>query len=277
MKNANASRGPEFLLLTGLFCLFLLFLYGPTLTIGILSFQGPNGGLTFPMNGVSLHWFHNLLETQAVGDFGGALRRSVVLALLVMVLSVGIATLAGFAFRRQFKGSGVLFYLVLVSMITPSILVSLGIGLMFDRLAWTPSWYSSALGAQLTWCLPFGVLIMFAVFNRFNRNVEAASLDMGATPWQTVRWVVLPMILPSLIGVGMTSFTLSYDEFARTLMTAGSNNTLPLEIYGMTTNATTPTLYALGTVTTLFSLLIIGVTVAALTALTRRRSRRTHG
>ena len=149
------------------------------------------GGLTFPMNGVSLTWFRSLLETQAVGDFGGAFRRSLALALLVMALSVFIATLAGFAFRRAFKGSNVLFYLVLTSMITPSILVSLGIGLMFDQLGWLPAWYSSALGAQLTWCLPFGVLVMFAVFNRFNRSLEAASLDMGASPWQTVRWVVL--------------------------------------------------------------------------------------
>ena len=75
----------------------------------------------------------------------------------------------------------------------------------------------------------------------------------------------------------MTSFTLSYDEFARTLMTAGSDNTLPLEIYGMTTNATTPALYALGTVTTLFSLLLIGLTVVVLTTLSRRRTRRLHG
>ncbi len=277
MKTGPSSRGLEFALLTLLFGLFLLFLYGPTLTIGLLSFQGPNGGLTFPMNGVSLTWFRNLLETQAVGDFGGALQRSLLLALLVMVLSLLIATLAGFAFRRAFKGANVLFYLVLTSMITPSILVSLGIGLMFDRLGWLPGWYSSALGAQLTWCLPFGVLVMFAVFNRFNRTLEAASLDMGASPWQTVRWVVLPMILPSLIGVAMTSFTLSYDEFARTLMTAGSDNTLPLEIYGMTTNATTPALYALGTVTTLFSLLLIGLTVLVLTTLSRRRARRTHG
>ena len=52
----------------------MLFLYGPTLTILILSFQGPTGGLTFPMNGVSLHWFGNLFEKQAVGDFGGSLR-----------------------------------------------------------------------------------------------------------------------------------------------------------------------------------------------------------
>ena len=51
----------------------MLFLYGPTLTIIMLSFQGPDGGLTFPMNGVSLHWFCRLFEPQAVGDFGGSL------------------------------------------------------------------------------------------------------------------------------------------------------------------------------------------------------------
>ena len=68
---------------------------------------------------------------------------------------------------------------------------------------------------------------------------------------------VLPMIAPSLIGVGLFGFTLSYDEFARTLMTSGTFNTLPLEIYGMTTNVTTPVLYALGTVTTVFSFLVI--------------------
>ena len=65
------------------------------------------------------------------------------------------------------------------------------------------------------------------------------------------------MIAPSLIGVGLFGFTLSYDEFARTLMTSGTFNTLPLEIYGMTTNVTTPVLYALGTVTTVFSFLVI--------------------
>ena len=113
-----------------------------------------------------------------------------------------------------------------------------------------PSWYGSAFGAHLTWTLPFGVLIMFAVFNRFSPAYEEAARDLGATSWQTFCHVVLPIIAPSLIGVGLFGFTLSYDEFARTLMTSGTFNTLPLEIYGMTTNVTTPVLYALGTVTT---------------------------
>lgn len=273
--NPNATRRPAaFYWLSLFFGLFLLFLYGPTLTIGILAFQGPNGGLTFPMNGVSLHWFKALFEQQAVGDFGGSLSRSVLLGLIVMTLTVVIATLSGFAFRRQFRGANLLFYLVLISMITPSILVSLGIGLMFDRLELMPGWLSSALGAHLTWTLPFGVLIMFAVFNRFNSSVEAAARDMGANAWQTARWVVLPMIMPSLIGIAMTGFTLSYDEFARTLMTAGSFNTLPLEIFGMTTNVTSPTLYALGTLTTLFSLLLIVTALGTIYLLERHRAGR---
>ena len=70
---------------------------------------------------------------------------------------------------------------------------------------------------------------------------------------------ILPIIAPSLIGVALFGFTLSYDEFARTLLTAGSYNTLPLEIFGMTTNVTTPVIYALGTLTTVVSFAVMGL------------------
>ncbi|MBB3263928.1 putative spermidine/putrescine transport system permease protein [Azospirillum sp. OGB3] len=277
MTGTGTRRSLSFYLLAAFFGLFVLFLYGPIATITILSFQGPEGGLTFPMNGVSLHWFRNLFEQQAVGDFGGSFRRSIALGLTVMVLTVLFSLLAGFAFRRRFLGSGALFYLAVASLIVPSILVSLGIGLLFNILGIEPTWYGSALGAHLTWTLPFGLLIVFAIFNRFNPAYEEAARDLGATPWQTVRHVVLPILLPSLIGVGLFGFTLSYDEFARTLMTAGSFNTLPLEIYGMTTNVTTPVLYALGTLTTLFSFTVIGLFLAGVMILRRRRLRRTGG
>jgi putative spermidine/putrescine transport system permease protein len=157
----------------------------------------------------------------------------------------------------------------------PSILISLGIGLLFRVLDLDPAWYTSAFGAHLTWTLPFGLLIMLAVFNRFDRRYEEAARDLGATPWQTIRHVVIPIVLPSLIGVGLFGFTLSYDEFARSLYTAGTFNTLPLEIYGMTTNITTPVLYALGTVTTAVSFLVIAIALISFTIIRRRRER--HG
>jgi putative spermidine/putrescine transport system permease protein len=270
----HEPRNASFWLLTAFFIVFVLFLYGPLSTIVILSFQGENGGLTFPMNGVSLHWFGNLFEKQAVGDFGGSFTRSIVLGLMVMVVTVVVALLAGLAFRRRFKGGAFLFYLTIASLIVPSILVSLGIGLLFRIAGILPAWYSSAFGAHLTWTLPFGLLIMFAVFNRFNKSYEEAARDLGATPWQTFRYVVLPLVLPSLVGVGLFGFTLSYDEFARSLMTAGTYNTLPLEIYGMTTNVTTPVLYALGTLTTAFSFMIILVSLLVITVLRWRQARR---
>ncbi|TCO70801.1 ABC transporter permease [Rhodovulum euryhalinum] len=267
------KRSRAFYVLAAVFGLFLLFLYGPIITIGILSFQGPTGGLTFPMRGVSLHWFRDLFEQQAVGDIWGSFGRSFTLGLMVMVTTVVVSVMGGLAFRKRFAGSGVLFYLVITSLVIPSILVSLGVGLIFSQSGLDVHWASSGFGSQLTWTLPFGLLIMFAVFNRFDKSYEEAARDQGASPWQTIRHVVLPIIAPSLIGVALFGFTLSYDEFARTLLTAGSYNTLPLEIYGMTTNVTTPVIFALGTLTTVFSFLVIAVFLLTVWALNRRRSR----
>ena len=266
-------RSRSFYVLAGFFALFLLFLYGPTITIAILSFQGPKGGLTFPMNGTSLHWFRDLFEQQAVGDIWGSFRRSFALGLMVMVTTVVVSVMGGLAFRKKFPGSTILFYLIITSLVIPSILISLGVGLLFSQNGLDVHWSTSGFGSQLTWTLPFGLLIMFAVFNRFDKSFEEAARDLGASPWQTIRFVVLPIIGPSLIGVALFGFTLSYDEFARTLLTSGSYNTLPLEIFGMTTNVTTPVLYALGTLTTVFSFLMIGVFLLAAMLSTRRKKK----
>jgi putative spermidine/putrescine transport system permease protein len=267
------SRPRSFYVLTAFFALFMLFLYGPTITIGILSFQGEGGGLTFPMRGVSTYWFRDLFQQQAVGDIWGSFSRSIVLGLIVMITTVVVSVMGGLAFRTRFKGSAILFYLIITALVIPSILISLGVGLLFSQTGLTVHWATSGFGAQLTWTLPFGLLIMFAVFNRFDKSYEEAARDLGATPWQTLRYVVLPIIAPALIGVALFGFTLSYDEFARTLLTAGSYNTLPLEMYGMTTNVTSPVLYALGTLTTLFSLVIIGVFLTIALIGNRRRTR----
>ncbi|MCB1490494.1 MAG: ABC transporter permease [Rhodobiaceae bacterium] len=267
------KRPRSFYVLAAIFALFLVFLYGPTLTIGILSFQGPQGGLTFPMNGVSLHWFRDLFEQQAVGDIWGSFSRSLVLGLMVMATTVVVSVMGGLAFRKRFPGSGILFYLIIASLVIPSILVSLGVGLIFSQSGLNVHWSTSGFGSQLTWTLPFGLLIMFAVFNRFDKSYEEAARDQGATAWQTVWHVVLPIIAPMLIGVALFGFTLSYDEFARTLLTAGSYNTLPLEIYGMTTNVTTPVIFALGTLTTAFSFVMIGVFLGIAVLMRARRNR----
>ncbi|GGE11178.1 ABC transporter permease [Aureimonas endophytica] len=283
----SETRGPAFYLLAGLFTLFVLFLYGPTLTIFVLSFQGPEGGLTFPMRGLSLHWFGVLWEGLGVVDVWAAFRRSLGLGLVATVLTVVVSLAAGLAFRRRFLGSTLLFYVAIASLILPSIVVSLGIALEFrvfddllkayglvgDDYASSMGLFTSALGAHLTWTLPFGMLIMLVVFNRFNPAYEEAARDLGASPWQTFRHVVLPLVAPYLIGVALFGFTLSWDEIARTSQAIGGPNTLPLELQGLTATVTSPAIYALGTLTTAISLLVIGGTLGTGLALRRRRMR----
>ena len=92
-----------------------------------------------------------MFEQQAVGDFGGSFLRSLKLGLIVMVVTVLVSFMAGLAFRKRFKGDSVIFYLAIASLIVPSILISLGIGLLFNIVSWQPQWFTSALGAHLTW------------------------------------------------------------------------------------------------------------------------------
>lgn len=286
------GRSKAFWFLAIFFGLYVLFLYGPMIAIYILSFQGPQGGLTFPMNGVSLTWFAKLWQGNGIIDIGASFTRSLGLGVTVMVLTVVISVSAGMAFRRRFAGQALLFYVAIASLIVPSLITSLGIALEFRLLDdyiinhfgdWgmqdiADNWqtamglYTSGLGAHLTWTLPFGLLIMFAIFNRFDPRLEEAARDLGATPWQTFRHVVLPIIAPSVVGIGLFGFTLSWDELARSSQAIGPVNTLPLDLQGLTTTVTQPDIYALGTVISVVSFTVILIAVLTIRVLQRRHA-----
>jgi putative spermidine/putrescine transport system permease protein len=287
----DESRPAAFYWLAAFFALFVLFLYGPMIVIFILSFQGPQGGLTFPLNGLSFHWFERLWHGGGIVDISGAFMRSLKLGAVVMVLTVVLSLSAGLAFRKRFVGSNLLFFIAVASLIVPSIVTSLGIALEFRVLddflkAHGPAWisdgltttmglFTSGLGAHLTWTLPFGLLVMFAIFNRFDSRYEEAARDLGATPVKILRFVILPIILPSVIGVGLFGFTLSWDEIARSSQAIGEHNTLPMELQALTTTVTTPDIYALGTATTGVSFIVITIALGAIALLRARQAR--HG
>ena len=168
----GTGRPWTFYALATLFGFFLLFLYGPMLVMYILSFQGPHGGVTFPMVGFSTVWFEEIVKPGQMANIPVSFGRSVMLASVVSLLTVTFSVAAGLAFRRRFPGSGVLFYLAVASLVMPSLLVGFGIGLGFKALGWNTDLFTSALGAQLTWTLPFGLFAMFAVVNRFNRSLR---------------------------------------------------------------------------------------------------------
>ncbi len=276
MAASSPSYGPRpwtFYVLAALFALFVVFLYGPMIAVLILSFQGPSASLVFPLRDPGFMWFDELFSPRRTGDVVGAFYRSLPLAMIVMLFTVLISVTAGFAFRKRFRGSTPIFYMAIASLIVPGLVLSIGTLVTFRYLGLTASWYTSALGAHLSWALPFGLLIMFAVLGRLNPSYEEAAYDLGATRWQTVKGVVVPIVFPGMIAVALFGFTLSYDEFPRSWLTVGTKNTLPLEIWTMTTNVTSPALYALGTVTTVVSFIVIALALSSILFIQRSRSR----
>jgi putative spermidine/putrescine transport system permease protein len=236
----------------------------------VLSFQGPRGGTSFPMRGFSLHWYNKLIEPSMVGDMQGALGRSLILAIIVMIITALFSTMLAMAFRKRFWGSEVLFYTIMAGLMVPGILLSLGLATLMKQMGIPTAWWSSGLGVHVVWTLPFGFLVMMAVFNRFDSLLEEAARDMGANEWTVFKEITLPLISPGIVAAGLFGFTLSYDEFARTTLLSGEFNTLPLDINASMTQRIRPTLFALGTASTVFSISLIALFVVVYMIIYRR-------
>lgn len=272
-KRRSADQNRKFWIKSGFslyYVIFIIFIYGPMIAMFVLSFQGKRGGTSFPMRGVSIYWWERLFAPSSIGDLQGALVRSLILAGIVMLITALFATMLAMAFRKRFYGSTALFYTVMSGLMVPGVLLSLGNASLLQQIGISPAWWSSGLGVHVVWTLPFGFLVMMAVFNRFDARLEEAARDMGADEWTVFKEVTLPLITPGIVAAALFGFTLSYDEFARTTLLAGEFNTLPLDINAQMTQRIRPTLFALGTASTIFSLAMIGLFLIIYTVLYRR-------
>ena len=259
--------------------LFLLFLYGPFVVLAIISFQtGPEGGPQFPIIEWSTYWYRHLLglvppSRVAPLPISEALVRSLTLAFMTMVVSTVLGTAAAQAFRKRFKGSGIVFYLIVLGMMVPGVLVGLGVALLANFLGIQRHWFSTAFVLHVVYTFPFAFLVMLAIFNRFDQSVEEASWSLGVSPAKTFRKVTFPMIFPGVLSAMLFAFTLSYDEFSRTLFASGRDLTLPLAIYGTFSVEIHPNVFAFGVLTTLFSFVLLAVYAILMSASVRRARR----
>ena len=263
--------------------LFVLFLYGPFIVMGILSFQqGPEGGPQFPIIEWSSYWYQHVFglappSRVAPLPIGEALIRSLTLAFATMVVSTVMGVLTAQAFRRPFKGSAVVFYSVILGMIVPGVLLGLGMVLIADQVGVARNWWSTAFVLHVVYTYPFAFLVMLAIFNRFDESVEEASLSLGVSPAKTFRKVTFPIIFPGVLSAMLFAFTLSYDEFPRTLFTGGSDVTMPIAIYGTFAVEIHPNLFAFGVLSTLFSFSLLAIYGILLTLSVRRQRQRASG
>jgi len=259
--------------------LFLVFLYGPFLVLGVLSFQtGPEGGPQFPIVDWSTYWYRDIFGLNPPSRIAplpieGSLLRSLALALMTMIVATVLGVMSAQAFRRHFRGSGAVFYLIVLGMMVPGVLVGLGTALVANALGIDRNWWSTAFVLHVVYTFPFAFLVMLAIFNRFDTTIEEASWSLGVSPIRTFRRVTFPIIFPGVLSAMLFAFTLSYDEFSRTLFASGRDLTLPLAIYGTFSVEIHPNIFAFGVLTTLFSLALLAVYATLMTLSVRRAAR----
>jgi putative spermidine/putrescine transport system permease protein len=250
------------------FCVFLLFLYAPAILMAILSFQGYYGGPSWPFRGpLSFNWWRalwdNNLQTYHANDIQTAAKNSLYLSLAAGAIVSLLAFSLSMAFRRRwrFRSDAAGFYVIMLALMTPGFLLAVGTQLFWKFMDVPTTIWHTALGANVIWGIPFGFLVMMAVWNRYDPRVEEAARDLGADQRRTFREVTLPLVWTGIFGCFLFGFTLNWNDYDRTvLFQTRATDTLPLQIGGLTfTSGIRPDLYALGTATTLFSLLVIAL------------------
>jgi putative spermidine/putrescine transport system permease protein len=174
-----------------------------------------------------------------------------------------VAFTLSYAFRRRFRLDGVVFYLVMLCLMTPGFLLGLGTAVFWQTMGISTDMWRTALGTNVIWALPFAFLVMVAVWNRYDKHIEEAARDLGADAKTTFREVTLPLVWTGIFGCLLFGFTLSWNEYDRTVLAlSSSQTTLPIQIFSFTTGSVLrPDVYALGTGTTAISLVAMGLLV----------------
>ena len=234
--------------------LYLIFLYMPVLLLPIFALNDSRI-VAFPLQGFTWRWFALLWETEALHD---ALRNSLIIASITALMSTIFGLMAARASSRYaFPMKKGMAALVMIPLVLPEIIVGVSLLVVVMQFGFDLSLWTIILGHVLI-CTPFCVVVMSTAFNNFDRSLEEAAFDLGATRGATFRWVSLPLVLPGVIASLLISFTISLDEFIIAFFLAGVDVTLPVYIWGLLRfPARLPSVMALGTLLLAASLLLL--------------------
>jgi spermidine/putrescine transport system permease protein len=230
--------------------IFFIFLYGPLLVITLLSFNDSEI-VALPFRGLTLKWYAQVFADE---KFRQAFLNSVLVGLLTGVISTALALTAALGFRRPSFLSALLLPIILIPIVVPGLIGGVVLLLVFGFFGMPFGVYNSVLAAHINWALPFAFLTLYPRLHSFDRSVEEAAMDLGARPLMVFTRVILPMIRPALVATFLFSFTLSFDEFVRTLFVIGPDRTLPVQIWILVVDRMAPFLPAA-------SVVVMGVTV----------------
>jgi spermidine/putrescine transport system permease protein len=249
---------------TGTFTLLILcvlaFLYVPIVILVMFSFND-SSSLTLPFSGFTWGWYEKLFANE---DLLRAIWNSFYVATLATLLTLLVGVPAAFALDRlNFIGKRMFRRLILLPLVLPGIITGISMLNLFKLMGFSLSLETVIFG-HATALLSIVVTQVYARLQRLNRRLEEAAADLGAKPWETMLFVVLPNIKSALVGSALLSFTLSFDEIPVTFFLTGRDNTLPMYIWSTMRRGITPEINAVGTLIVLASLMLIVASVILL-------------
>ena len=251
MNNSPSSQRSFFL--TAYATLVFAFIYLPIVVLILYSFNREGVG-GFPPRHLTLDWYRQLFADGPIWD---SVLNSLIVAACSAVIALTFGLLAALALdRADFPGKSLFRRLVLLPLILPGIITGLSL-LMFAVFVRAQLSLLTVFLGHGTALISVATTELFAGVQKTDRAQEEASLDLGATPWQTFWRITIPNLKLSLIAAGLLIFTLSMDEIAVTFFLTGRDNTLPLEIWGRLRRGITPEINAVSTLIFAASVLLI--------------------
>jgi ABC-type spermidine/putrescine transport system permease subunit II len=251
------------------FGLMMVFLYVPIMFMIVFSFdESRTPGL--PITGFTLKWYEAMLDNRILI---GALWNSLTVAAIVAVLATTIGTMAAFVLvRGGLRHPNAVRIAYTMPIMVPGVLIGVALLIFLSRVIHLPLSLATVVAGHLVFTVPFVVLIVAARLQSFDRALEWAAADLGASPRRAIRHIVLPLIAPAILAGALISVTLSVDEFIITWFTIGSQATLPTYIYTQIKFGVTPEVNAVATV-----LLVVTLALLAVAALILSRGRALSG
>ncbi|MDF2804165.1 MAG: potC [Anaerocolumna sp.] len=229
-----------------------LFLYLPILVIIIFSFNTSKTNIVF--EGFTMKWYVRLFQNSSLLDAYG---NTLFVGLISTIIATTIGTLASYGMSKyKFKGKGLLDLLLYIPVVIPEIVLGISLLAIFN-LSRIPMGIPSLIIAHATFSIPFVVFTVNARLAGFDRSVEEAAMDLGASRVKTFFTVTLPIILPGVISGAFLAFTLSVDDIIISFFTTGpGSNTFPLKVMELTKTGVTPDVYALTTIVFIVTIFI---------------------
>ncbi len=226
----------------------------PVAVIAVFSFNDPEGKFNYSWSGFTTEHWENAF---AIADLNDALLVSLELAALSTAISVALGTLIALALvRHEFFGRRTANFLIVIPMATPEVVIGAALLSMF-LIYGLALGFTTLLIAHVMFSISFVVVVVRSRLIGFDRSLEEAARDLGATPLTTFRTVTLPLLTPGLIGAGLLAFALSIDDFVISNFNSGTTVTFPLWVYGAAQRGIPVQVYVIAT-------MLFALTVAAM-------------